>query len=37
MLAGVEVVVAAVELVDGLVGAAFYYLVLFDDENLVGY
>jgi len=36
VLAGVEVVVAAVELVEGLVGSALYDLALFDDTNLVG-
>jgi len=36
LLAGVEVVVAAVELVEGLVGSALYDLALFDDKNLVG-
>jgi hypothetical protein len=35
-LVGVEVVVAAVELVEGLVGSALYDLALFDDKNLVG-
>ena len=36
VLAGVEVVVTAVELVEGLVGSALYDLALFDDEDLVG-
>ncbi len=36
MLAGVEVVVAAVESVEGLVGSALHDLALFDYENLVG-
>ncbi len=36
MLAGVEVVVATVELVEGLVGSALYDLALFYDEDLVG-
>ena len=36
MLAGVEVIVAAVELIEGLVGSAFYDLTLLYDEDLVG-
>src|ERR1700736_818484 len=36
VLAGVEIVVAAVERVEGLVGAAFEDLALFDDQDLVG-
>jgi hypothetical protein len=35
-LAGAEVVVAAVDLVEELVGAALYDLALFDYEDLVG-
>ena len=36
MLAVVEVAVTAVEVVEVLVGSAFYDLALFDDEDLIG-
>jgi hypothetical protein len=36
VLAGVEVVVAAAELVEGLVGSSFDDVALLDDEDLVG-